>query len=328
MEVEASLCEGHEDVRALAGELVAQGGGVIVAAGGGGTLRAVVEGAVAGSRGALPEPDRLQIAATRMGSGNVLAHRLGVPADPREAMVAVARALAARSTVRCAVMRCVTGTESGGTATFHALTLAGFGQLGRVPADLKRWHSRHPRLRDAAASAWGIEGYTRFEYAACHGLRCLRAAAADAAPERVHVSGPFGEATVSMLSALAMNLPLAATAFEPGVDFADAAFGFALVPFESPASVARLLAAPRRAVRAGLRTRIAVGQELVLTLVDRDRTEAFLDEDPVIVHRQARLDVAGFVTMVGPCARGALADSKRGQGRVLRARLLGTVRAA
>src|SRR2546430_1305025 len=54
---------------------------VVIAGGGGGTLRAVVEGACDG-RPALPARDTIRIGGLRMGSGNVVAKRLGVPRDP------------------------------------------------------------------------------------------------------------------------------------------------------------------------------------------------------------------------------------------------------
>jgi hypothetical protein len=297
-EVGARLCDDHAEVRQAAREFVEQGAGVLVAAGGGGTLRAAVEGAIAATGGTLPGPGRLRIASLRMGSGNVIARRLGGPPRARDALLAAARGVTQGKSVPCAVMRCAVGTSDGGTEVHHGLTFAGFGRFGRVPGDLHRWRRRHPLLRAAGALARGVEAYNDLEYTAGHAVRCVGAAFDEAQAERIHVRWPSGAATVRLLSALAMNLRLGALPFDPRVDMGDAAFGFALVPFESRASVVKLLVSPRRAVLDGLRVRVGPGEKLTLTLTDRASAEAFLDEDPLVFHRYVELDVAGFVSMI------------------------------
>ncbi len=297
-QVGARLCDDHAEVRQAAREFVEQGAGVLVAAGGGGTLRAVVEGAIAGTGGTLPGPGRLRIGSLRMGSGNVIARRLGGALRARDALLATARGVTQGGSVPCAVMRCAVGTSDGRTVIQHGLTFAGFGCFGRVPGDLQRWRRRHPLLRAAGVVARGVEGYNDLEYAAGHAVRCVGAAFDAAETESLRVRWPGFETTVRVLSGLAMNLRLGALPFDPCVDMGDPAFGFALVPFESRASVRKLLLSPRRAVQDGLRARIELGQTLTLTLTDRQSAEAFLDEDPFVFHRQIELGVAGVVSMI------------------------------
>jgi hypothetical protein len=98
--------------------------------------------------------------------------------------------------------------------------------------------------------------------------------------------------------------------FDPGVDIGDAAFAFALVPFESGASVMKLLGSPRRAVLDGLRLRIGMGEreKLTLTLADRPSAEAFLDEDQLVFHGHIELTVAGFVSMIPGIGAGGVSS--------------------
>ena len=68
--------------------------------------------------------------------------------------------LRARRLTRCALVRCDV-EDAGGARTLHATSLVGLGALGRVPADLARWHRALPRLHRLLARALGIERLTR-----------------------------------------------------------------------------------------------------------------------------------------------------------------------
>src|SRR5438552_8750698 len=77
---------------------------LVIAGGGGGTLRAVIEGICEGSLpGRLPRSEQVQVAALRMGSGNLLAKQFGVPADSEEALKGILTNLNSGRTAPCCV---------------------------------------------------------------------------------------------------------------------------------------------------------------------------------------------------------------------------------
>src|SRR5919109_5635658 len=86
-EVSTATVDSHPSARRLTREFfcASRDGSAVIAGGGGGTLRAVVEGICDASPTSLPGRERIRVGALRLGSGNVVAKRLGVPLDPIEA---------------------------------------------------------------------------------------------------------------------------------------------------------------------------------------------------------------------------------------------------
>src|SRR5512139_3314816 len=80
--VETVTVADHAAARRVAQDFAARtpGSCAIVVGGGNGTLRAAVEGIAAALEGP-GDPDRVAVAALRLGSGNVFARQFGVPAD-------------------------------------------------------------------------------------------------------------------------------------------------------------------------------------------------------------------------------------------------------
>src|SRR5260370_23735776 len=130
---------------------------LVVAGGGGGTLRAVVEGVLEAVPPAPPGPDVVRLAALRMGSGTVVARRLGIPRDPFTAARQVGEGWARNVPTPVAVIRCTHGLPGGGAAVRHAVTMCGLGQWGLVPGAIARWRQRHARGRKRAAAFMGLE---------------------------------------------------------------------------------------------------------------------------------------------------------------------------
>ena len=134
---------------------------LILVGGGGGTLRAVVE-----SVAAIPpnEREHVHIAPLRMGSGNVLAKQLGIPADPIEALGRILKNEMAQQSVLVSVMRFEVGNKEGEPTTRFGVTLGGFGQLGRIPSDLARFHTQWPRIHKRLGMLFGVDKLTNMEY--------------------------------------------------------------------------------------------------------------------------------------------------------------------
>lgn len=280
LEVSTSVFDDHPGVRAAAAEFVgsARRPAIVIAAGGGGTLRAVVEGVMDAFPLGPPSPDAVQLAGLRMGSGNVVARRLGVPRDPLAGARQIGEELSKGSVRLCSVMRCTHGTPGGGTAIRHAVTMCGLGQWGRVPGDLSRWRTRHNVARRRAASLIGLERVNLLEYFAFGAARFVAGTISSSKCELVELDG---SRQVRLLAAAALNLPLAPMP-DPGVTMSENAAGLIVVP---------RLGRP-------FRRRLEPGTDLAVRLLDRESVEFFLDEDAELATGWLRLGMAGCIAFV------------------------------
>lgn len=277
---EAVVVDGHPEARSAAARFSsgAPRPSLVVAAGGGGTLRAVVEGVMDAFPTAPPGRDVVRLGALRMGSGNVVAGKLGIPIDPIEAAREVGAGLARNATIPCGLLRCTHGLSGGGIAVRHAVTMCGLGEWGRVPGDIARWRERHAAGRRRAASLMGLERVNRIEYVAFGAARLMAGTFSASRCEMVEVDG---NRHMRLLAAVALNLPLPPLP-DPGVAIGDEAVGLIVVP---------RLGRP-------FRRRLEAGDQFTLRLLDRASVEFFLDEDPESATGWLRLEVAGVLAFV------------------------------
>ena len=292
-ELEVQVVEDHPCARLATKRFLAESTrpAVVIVGGGGGTLRAAVEGIFDYAKA---EPEMLQhvrLGALRMGSGNVVARRFGVGLDATEGMRGIAGSLRDGRTVPCGVMRCRFGTASGDEQVRHAVTMCGLGQFGRTPGDLARWHRRLEAPRRAIASVVGIERLTDVEYVMSAGVRLLASTVYPPNCERVEVALGGRPERFRLMAGAVMNFGIRAIPFDPHVRIGEPAAGVMLLP------------------RAGrLRTwRLGLGDQLRVTLLDRDSVEFFLDEDPERAYGGITVEVAGTLAFVPGSARGAAA---------------------
>ena len=274
----------------------------VVAGGGGGTLRAVIEGLCEGSSAGLPGPERVRVTALRMGSGNVLAKQFGVPKDPLAGLDGVLRNLSAGVTAPCCIMRCEARQPDGRTAIFHAATLGGFGQFGRVPGDLARWHRRFPRFHGFSAKVLGIERLTNVKYGVSLLLRSWHCALWPRAMEEIELrAGDAPPRKMRLLAGALLNFPLRALPFRPDLRVQDAALSLHLMPFSRRRDALALVLAPNIVARQAVTVRLEAGATAQLRLPAGAVAEFFLDEDPHVFQEHLTLSVAGTLAFVpGP----------------------------
>jgi hypothetical protein len=278
--VESALVDGHPDARAAAARFAAAAvrPSLVVAAGGGGTLRAVVEGVMDAFPNPPPGAGEVRLAGLRMGSGNVIARRLGIPLDAMEAARQIGDGFAAGRVAHCAVMRCSHGDAGGATTVRHAVTMCGLGAWGRVPGDIAQWRRRPAAGRGRVASWIGLERVNMAEYLAFGTGRMLAAAVSASRCEMVEIDGGR---RMRLMAAVGLNLPLPPLP-DPGVLLGDEAVGLTVLPrFGRP-----------------FRRRLEPGRGFELRLIDRESVEFFLDEDPEVAFGWLRLEVAGRLAFV------------------------------
>jgi Diacylglycerol kinase catalytic domain len=276
---------------------------VIIVGGGSGTLRAVIEGLCQGSaEGELPGRDRIRVGALRMGSGNPLARQFGVPQDPEVGLRGIIENLRAGRTAPCCVLRCEVGMPNGGFEVHYAATMGGFGQFGRTPGDLVRWHGLLPAPRALAAKLLGIERLNNVEYVLAVLFRSASCAfLGNSATEVVEVRADNCKEVLPLLAGVAMNFPFKELPVDPGVRVEYEALSLYLIPFTGRSSALRLVLTPQRLIRGVLRIKVSKFKRVEIRLIERDATEFFLDEDPMIFHGRLSLQVAGSLAFVpGP----------------------------
>jgi hypothetical protein len=303
--LQVDVVEDHTAARARANEFLtaSEAPAVVIVGGGSGTLRAVIEGLCEGrAAGELPGRERVRVGALRMGSGNPLARQFGVPKDPETGLRGIIANLRAGRTAPCCVLRCEVGMPNGSPEVHYAATMGGFGQFGRTPGDLVRWHRLVPAPRAVVARLLGIERLNNFEYVLAVLFRSASCALlGSSATEVVEVRAEKLEETLPLLAGIAMNFPFKELPIDPGVRVEDEALSLYLIPFTGRLSVLRLVLTPQRLIRGALRIEIEKFEGAEIRLVDRDAAEFFLDEDPMIFHGRLTLQVAGSLAFVpGP----------------------------
>jgi Diacylglycerol kinase catalytic domain len=295
----------HPAARACANEflMASDAPAVVIVGGGSGTLRAVIEGLCEGSAaGELPGRERVRVGALRMGSGNPLARQFGVPHDPEAGLRGIIENLRADRTAPCCVLRCEVGRANGGPEVHYAATMGGFGQFGRTPADLVRWHRLLPTPRAVAAGLLGIERLNNVEYVLAVLFRSASCTLlGSSATEVVEVRADDRKEVLPLLAGVAMNFPFKELPIDPGVRVEDEAVSLYLIPFTGRLSALRLVLTPQRLIRGALRIKVRRFERVEIRLIDRDAAEFFLDEDPMTFYGRLSLQVAGSLAFVpGP----------------------------
>jgi len=272
---------------------------LVIAGGGSGTLRAVIEGVCVGSEpGHLPGRERVRLAALRMGSGNPVARQFGVPRVPEEALKGIMANLHEDRTAPCCVMRCEVDKTDSPPDIHYAATMIGFGQFGRSPGDLMRWHHRLPVLRRLMAWFLGIERLNNMEYGLSFFVRTAWCALQPNAVEIVEVRTAECIQLMPLLAGVVMNFPFKPLPFEPGVHVEDTALSLNFISYPGRWASLSLMFLPHRVVRNALQMRITDSNCVEVRLANQGAVEFFLDEDPLVFHSRVLIQVAGTLAFV------------------------------
>jgi diacylglycerol kinase family enzyme len=278
---------------------------LLVVGGGGGTLRAVVEGVCAYARdGALPGPERVRIAPLRMGSGNLVAKQLDVPRDPIDGLGKLITSVHRGRNVPVCIGRCDFLRPETERETRYVVGLVGLGQLGRTSGDLERWHRRLGAVRRTMSRAVRLERINDVEYALAILFRSVRCVVAPGAVETLEVESGGESKRLRVLAGAVMNFPIEALPFEAETSIDDPMLSMHLVPYRSRWQTLSLMVARKRAIEHAVTIPITSDRPAQIRLVDRDRVEMFLDEDPISLYRQVTISVAGSLAFVPSWERG------------------------
>ena len=264
----------------------------IIVGGGGGTLRAVVEGICEGNE-PLPGKDRIRLAALRLGSGNVVAKQFGVPLDPEEALRQIGTALQEDATAPCCVIRCDTAD-----GCYCAVTMAGFGQFGRAPGDLVRWHRRLAGFRKLLARVMPLERLNDVEYLLAMLTRTLGCALLPSIAETVEVTCHNQKHRFRLFSGVLLNFHIPIIPLDPQAQIEEKKLSLYLVSLRKRLDPVLFLIAPVLLSKRALHFTIGEDDAVDLHFPDRNTIEFFLDEDPVFCSGSMKLRVAGTLAFV------------------------------
>ena len=191
---------------------------------------------------------------------------------------------------------------NGSPEVHYAATMGGFGQFGRTPGDLVRWHRLVPAPRAIAVRLLGIERVNNVEYVLAVLFRSASCALlGSSATEVVQVCTHEHKEDLPLLAGVAMSFPFKELPIDPGVRVEDEALSLYLIPFTGRLSAARLVLTPQRLIRSALRIKVRKFESVEIRLIDRDAAEFFLDEDPMAFHGRLSIQVAGSLAFVpGP----------------------------
>lgn len=294
----------HPEAKELAGSFMSASStpGFILVGGGGGTLRAVIEGICNGTKpGDLPGAERIRISQLRMGSGNIVARQFGIPRDPETALKGIAVNLRENRTTPCCIMRLEADKKDSPPDIYYAAAMAGFGQFGRSPGDLARWHYRLPAVRRLIAKFTGIERLNNLEYFLSVLCRFTWCSLRPEAAELIEVIARDHTGSFRLLAGVVINFPFQQLPFKPVIRAEDAALSLHFIPY--PGKMATFFWMPliHRLARNALQITISNSDTVEVRLVNRNSAEFFIDEDPHVFYRRVRIGVAGTLAFVpGP----------------------------
>jgi hypothetical protein len=178
-------------------------------------------------------------------------------------------------------MRCEADNKDSIPDIHYATTMIGFGQFGRSPGDLARWHHRLPVPRRMMAWLLGIERLNNMEYSLSLLIRFAWCALRPSAVEAVEVRMGKHIQSMPLLAGVVMNFPFNPLPFETGIRIGDAALSLNFISYPGRWASFFLLFSPRRVVRNALQTRITES-DCVEIRSNRAAVEFFIDEDPVV----------------------------------------------
>ena len=274
----------------------------IIAGGGSGTLNTAIEAICENCEpGILPGRERVRVATLRMGSGNLLAKQFGIQRDPEAGLQDIIVNIHKDRTVPCCVMRFEVDNNDPAPVIRHAVTLAGFGQFGRIPGDLALWHRRFPRLRTLIAQIFGVERLTPFEYGLALLIRSIWCALFPKNVEVVDVCSNAGNESTRMLAGAVVNFPFDALPFDPNVSAEASQLSFNVVPYKGRFDALLMAISPRRLGTKVGQMYISEKECVEIRLTDSRPSEFFQDENPMVFRKKIRIRVAGTLAFVpGP----------------------------
>jgi hypothetical protein len=274
---------------------------IIIAGGGGGTLSAVITGIYNMSGKVQRTEGSLKVAALRMGSGNVLAKKLGIHKNPYEGLQQIIDGIKNNMVKKVCVGRFDFTSNNFSPCTVFGSTLMGFGEFGRVSGAISRFHKKHPVIHRCLANLSGIEFLPTFEYVCLLVVRSFIRLISPGRIRRITIKRKGQTFSKKIISGFVMNFPVKAIPVNPGIGLSDEALFFYAVPYIKRMDLFTSITGRQK----GRPVSFFVTKDQPVSIgfdVDtRKPAEFFIDEDPFFVRGTITISVAGMLDFItGP----------------------------
>jgi hypothetical protein len=271
---------------------------IIIAGGGGGTLSAVITGIYNKSGRVQITGDSLRVAALRMGSGNVLAKKLGIHKNSYEGMRQIIDGIKNNVVKKVCVGRFdFTGSNLSPRTVFGS-TLMGFGEFGKVPGAISRFHKKHPVIHRCLAKLSGVEFLTTCEYVCLLVIRSLFRLISTERIRSITISMKGQSFSKKIISGFVMNFPVKAIPVNPGIGLSDEALFFYAVPYTKRLDLFTSITGKQKGRPVSFL--VTKDQPVSIGFGDAIRTPAefFIDEDPFFAQGTITISVAGMLDFI------------------------------
>jgi hypothetical protein len=270
---------------------------IIIAGGGGGTLSAVITGIYNMADKVETEEGSLKVAALRMGSGNVLAKKLGIHKNPFKGLRQIIDGIKNNAVKKVCVGRFDFTGSNLSPCTVFGSTLMGFGEFGRVPGAISRFHKNHPMIHRCLAKLSGIEFLTISEYVCLLVIRSLIRLISTGRIRSITIGRKGQRFSKKIISGFVMNFPVKAIPVDPGIGLVDEALFFHAVPYTKRLDLFTSIAGKQK----GRPVSFLVTKDRPVSIGFDDAStpaEFFIDEDPYLARGTITISVAGMLDFI------------------------------
>ena len=227
--------DSHASVRQLTREFLRSNPGphCLLAGGGGGTTRAVINGLLAECAPGSAALAAVRVGVLRLGSGNLIAKRLGMPVDPVAGLPMLADGLSAGRVQTGWAYRCTFHLPDGGQRLEHGLALGSLGQFARVPAEVEGWKKTHLGLLRTATRFVSLEAITNAQYGLVSLRHAIGVAVQPGWAERIEVRQPGRVDQLRLLAGVLVHFDLPQIPVAAGCRLDEPRLTLGLLPYDS-----------------------------------------------------------------------------------------------
>ena len=295
-----AVTAGHDQVRQITHEFLETfpGPWLLLSGGGSGTNRAQIQAIMDNIERGSVQPDDIYITALRLGSGNIIARHLNLPADPMLALARIADSLPKGNTLPCCLYRCVCHDSHGQSQTYYGATLAGIGQFSQVPQDVAHWRQRHPQLMTQLLNHIPIETINNWQYTTFSLLRALKCLLRPQRADDVMIEQDGRLTSLRLFAGMLINFDFPPLPFQTGCLINQPRLKLCLIPQTSRRQMLAALAHWHSLDNYILTYTLTPERPIAIHFVSDSQTTLALDEDIFVVPTHIRFKVAPSIHFV------------------------------
>ena len=270
---------------------------IIIAGGGGGTISAVITAVCELKASIISSLPCIQIGALRMGSGNVIAKKLGIPKDPKKGLESIADGIIQKNVTPICIGRFKFINDKGTLKNVYGATLMGFGEFGYVPGDVTRFRKRHPVMHILLVKFFGMEVANSIEYIGLNLWRSFYRVIFPHSIKRMKISTKRMSYSEKIISGVVMNFPIKQLPIHSEIGMSDECLYLHAIRYKHRLDAIFSDFQPHKLK--SVRFNITQGKSAEIVFPGYEITEFFIDEDPYFVKDTISITIAGTLDFIG-----------------------------